>query len=147
MELVQRSEELYRATIAKNGNRVAEIIDEIHNGPHISSLAYNSETALSYCVLFGYSWTLLNTYNTFRELNSGKGFIDIAYIPLDSRNPVLIIELKYDVSTDAALTQIRSKNYAADLASRYPNVLLVAINYDSKTKQHECAIEDFHVLS
>ncbi len=145
IELVRRSEELYKATIAKDGNRVAQIIDDIHNGPHVSALTYNSEAALSYCVLFGYSWTLLNTYNTFRELDSGKGFVDIAYVPLDSRNPVLIIELKYDVSTEAALDQIRNKNYAKDLASRYPNVLLVAINYDSKTKEHGCAIETYEL--
>lgn len=143
MELVKRSEELYKATIAMDGNRVAEIMDDIHNGPHVSAITYNSEAALSYCVLFGYSWTLLNTYNTFRELDAGKGFVDIAYIPLESNNPVLIIELKYDVSANAALKQIRSKNYAKDLASRYPMVLLVAINYDSKTKAHACSIEEY----
>lgn len=143
MELVKRSEELYKATIAMDGNRVAEIMDDIHNGPHVSAITYNSEAALSYCVLFGYSWTLLNTYNTFRDLDAGKGFVDIAYIPLESNNPVLIIELKYDVSANAALKQIRSKNYAKDLASRYPKVLLVAINYDSKTKAHACSIEEY----
>lgn len=143
MEIVKRSEILYQATICQDGKKVAEIMDEIHNGPHVSALTYNCEAALSYCVLFGYTWSTYNTYNTFRELDSGKGYIDIAYVPLNPQNPVLIIELKHDVSSDAALAQIRNKEYAKDIASRYPNILLVAINYDTKTKQHDCIIEKY----
>lgn len=143
MEMIQRSDELYNATIRLDVNKVAKIIGDIHNSTYVSNLTYNTEAALSYCVIFGYAGALIKKYNVYRELEAGKGFIDIACVPFNRLDPVLIIELKYDITADAALSQIRSKQYAKDLALSYPNVLLVAINYNSKTKEHECAIENY----
>lgn len=78
MEMIQRSDELYNATINLDGSKVAQIIGDIHNSTYVSNLTYNNEAALSYCVVFGYAGALIKKYNVFRELEAGKGFIDIA---------------------------------------------------------------------
>ena len=53
----------------------------------------------------------------------------------------VIIELKWDKSTIGALEQIKEKNYGSALKDYQGKLLLVAINYNKKTKKHECAIE------
>lgn len=55
----------------------------------------------------------------------------------------MIIELKYDKSADGAIRQIREKRYSGVLAHYAGNLLLVGINYDKKTKEHECEIQRF----
>jgi len=42
-----------------------------------------------------------------RELPSGKGYADLVYLPEQSANkPALLIELKFDMSAQSAITQI-----------------------------------------
>ncbi|MCD8013859.1 MAG: hypothetical protein LUG99_11920 [Lachnospiraceae bacterium] len=53
----------------------------------------------------------------------------------------MIIELKYDKSADGAIRQIREKRYDGALSHYTGILLLVGINYDKKTKEHECEIE------
>lgn len=50
-----------------------------------------------------------------------------------------ILELKMRHSCEEALNQIKDKNYIQRV-KKYPQVLLVGINYDGK-KHHECRIE------
>ncbi|MCR4553969.1 MAG: PD-(D/E)XK nuclease domain-containing protein, partial [Succinivibrionaceae bacterium] len=60
-----------------------------------------------------------------------------------ARLPVLLIEFKYGRSAEEALHQIKEKEYF----SRYRNgdyqndILLIGINYNPKTKDHQCIIE------
>lgn len=64
------------------------------------------------------------------------------YLP--SRNtalPALVVELKWQESADAAIKQIKANNYPAILKDYCGDIVLVGINYDSKTKQHSCKIE------
>ena len=56
-------------------------------------------------------------------------------------NLVIVIELKWDKSTVGALEQIKEKNYGSALKEYQGKLLLVGINYNRKTKKHECAIE------
>jgi aminoglycoside N3'-acetyltransferase len=56
-------------------------------------------------------------------------------------SPALVIELKCDQTVEAAIDQIKRKNYPAKLADYAGNLLLVGINYDRKTKTHTCRIE------
>ena len=56
-------------------------------------------------------------------------------------SPSMVVELKCDASADGALTQIREKHYADSLKEYKGNLLLVGINYDKKTKKHDCVIE------
>ena len=85
-------------------------------------------------------------YTVVREFPSGKGFADIVMIPrADSGNkPAMVIELKYDKTADAAISQIKENRYSGLLRGYGNEVLLVGINYDKETKTHECVIESIN---
>ncbi len=51
--------------------------------------------------------------------------------------------LAYDQIQQTALTQIKDKNYPAVFSQYTGNILLVGINYDKKTKEHQCMIEQY----
>ena len=78
----------------------------------------------------------------FRELPSGKGFADLAFIPRKRYvdKPAMLVELKWDKSADTALKQIEDKRYPKGLEEYKDNLLLVGINYDKATRKHECVI-------
>nr|WP_330422683.1 hypothetical protein [Blautia sp. AM42-2] len=52
-----------------------------------------------------------------------------------------MIELKWDKSAVGAIEQIKEKQYGNALKDYQGNLLLVGINYNKKTKKHECVIE------
>ena len=121
---------------------VARGIDVAHD-EHTSILSYNDENSLA-CVLSIAYYYAKNDYIMHRELPSGKGFADIVLIPrknIDS--PAIVIELKYNQDADAAISQIRRKQYPAKIAEYTDNLLLVGINYDKQLKTHQCRIEHF----
>ena len=53
----------------------------------------------------------------------------------------MIVELKYDKSSDGALAQIKEKNYPQIVRQLADDILLVGVNYDVNGKKHECKIE------
>ena len=57
--------------------------------------------------------------------------------------PILLIEFKYGQSAEEAMNQIKEKEYFSRYRDGvYPNdVLLIGINYNPKTKDHQCLIE------
>lgn len=74
--------------------------------------------------------------------------------------PAIIVELKYDDTTDTAMDQIHhgiynlpiydllfDRNGAAQIVnsksvnSKFDDILLVAVSFDRKTKEHRCSIE------
>lgn len=67
------------------------------------------------------------------------GCIGMLMIPLkDVSSPALVIELKYDKSTQAAICQTKARYYPQTVADYTGDILLVGINYDKDTKQHDC---------
>ena len=89
-------------------------------------------------------WQTEREYEVFRELQSGKGSADLIYVP--KRNihlPILLIGFKYGQSAEKAMNQIKEKEYFSRyIDGDYPNdVLLIGINYNPKTKDHQCLIE------
>ena len=62
-------------------------------------------------------------------------------IPYKPDIPALIIELKKDDSVENAIEQIKNRKYPEALEKYKDNLLLVAISYGSKTKEHFCRIE------
>lgn len=77
-----------------------------------------------------------------RELPTGRGFADVAFLPLPfSNKPALVVELKYDKSADTALRQIMDRRYTQALEGYSGEVLLVGVNYDKDSKNHSCVIE------
>ena len=84
-----------------------------------------------------------NFYTIHRELAGGKGFADLVFILKKqfAEKPALVVELKWDKSAEGAIKQIKDKKYFESLEEYKNNMLLVGINYDRKTKTHECKIE------
>ena len=145
MPVIERSEALFNAITALDGDRVAEIITEIHNSPNVSLLTYNREESMVFCLISGLMWRTEREYECYRELQSGKGTADLIYVPRSNRNlPILLIEFKYNQSAEEALKQIKEKEYFSRYQNGdYPNdVLLIGINYNRKTKDHQCIIEE-----
>ena len=137
---LKRSEDLLQATLDGDEEAVAQGIDAVHD-ENTSILSYNNENSLA-CVLSLAYYYAKNNYIILRELPSGKGLADIVMIPrknIDS--PALVVELKYNKGTQAAISQIKSRNYPQTLSDYTGNILLVGINYDRNTKVHECQIE------
>ena len=55
--------------------------------------------------------------------------------------PAAIIELKWNKNAQTALNQIKEKKYFEFVRQYTGEILLVGINYDKKTKKHQCMIE------
>ena len=104
----------------------------------------NDENALSYTISLAL-YAARNFYTVHRELAGGKGFADMVYIPRKKypEKPALVVELKWDKSAAGAISQIKGKEYCQSLEEYQGNLLLVGINYDVKTKEHSCVIEEF----
>ena len=144
MPVIERSEQLFNAITALDADKTAEIITKIHNSPNVSLLNYNREESMVFCLISGLMWRTEREYECFRELQSGKGSADLIYAPKRSISlPILLIEFKYGRSAEEAMGQIKKKEYFSRYRDGdYPNdVLLIGINYDPKTKDHQCLIE------
>lgn len=144
---LEHSKELLQATWDKDAGRVAELLEEAHD--RAANKTYNSEAALSYAVQLAY-YAAQIYYTTVIELDSGKGYADVAYLPAPKHPelPALVVELKHNRSAGSALSQIRLRNYPDRLEHYAGNILLVAISYDSSVpstkpgfKRHACIIE------
>ena len=139
---ISRCDELLRATIAMDEQKVAEIIELAHD-TYTSVLKYNDENSLS-CVLTMAYFTAPAYYNMIREFPAGKGFADFVFIPRANAGsrPALVVELKYNKDADTAIKQIKEKRYHGALEGYSDKVLLVGINYDVENKHHTCIIEE-----
>ena len=85
-------------------------------------------------------------FKPVRELPAGRGFADFVFLPKPEYvqdYPVLLVELKWNKSAHTAIDQIKDRNYPSSLLEYTGNILLVGINYDKKTKKHECVIEEY----
>ena len=140
MESLEASRKLLEALWAMDEAAVAAGIEKVHD--EIFILQYNDENSLS-CTINLAFYFAREYYTIVREMPTGKGFADICMIPRKKHldKPAVVIELKWDKSTVGALKQIREKNYGSALKDYQGKLLLVGINYNKKTKKHECAIE------
>ena len=144
IKAIHASEELLKATLAMDERAVAQMIQEVHM-QNSSSLAYNNEISLSSIIALAYC-SACKDYMLIREMPTGNGFADMVFLPKrTSVNPALILELKWDETAEGAIKQIRSKKYVSALKSYKGNVLLVGINYEKKSRTHQCRIEKYEV--
>ena len=169
VKALNASEKLLQATLNSDEEAVACGIDAAHD-EHTSILSYNDEDSLA-CVLSIAYYYASNDYIIHREhatgkaaikreqsqacLNSAereqartksKGFADLVLIPRKNvTSPAIVIELKYNKDADTAISQIKRRNYPDKVAQYTDNLLLVGINYDRDSKQHECHIEKYVV--
>ena len=137
---INQSERLLEATLRGNSEYVSKALDAAHT-EHTSILSYNDENSLACVISLAYYYAK-NDYHIHREYPTGEGYADLVLIPrkhVDS--PALVIELNYDKDTEAAISQIKNRNYPQQVADYTGDILLVGINYDKDTKQHDCQIE------
>ena len=140
VDALKASEQLLQDTLDGDEEAVAQGVDAAHD-ENTSILSYNNENSLA-CVLSIAYYYAKNDYVMYRELPTGKGFADIVLIPRKNVvSPAIVLELKYNKDADSAIDQIHRKQYPEKVAPHSDNLLLVGINYDKTTKQHQCKIE------
>jgi hypothetical protein len=146
-QLALRSSEMLKATLNCDEAKVAEIMEYAHN-TETPLLSYNSESELTVIVSLVYL-SARDTYRVEREDKAGKGYVDFIFYPeVDKGADAIVLELKVDSSADAALKQIKDRNYALKFEGKLGEkriytgrVLGVGIAYDRKNKKHMCKIE------
>ena len=130
---------MLQAVLDGDAETVAKGVDEAHD-ENTSILSYNDENSLA-CVLSLAFHYAKNDYVFYRELPTGKGFADLVLMPRKNVNkPAILLELKYDKSATATIDQIHRKEYTGKVAQYDGQVILVGINYDPKSKKHDCVI-------
>lgn len=140
-KIIRSSKELLQATIAGDENAVAAALDKSHF--HVTSnLSYNNEKSLQSAIYLAYIYAL-NGYIISKEMPAGRGYADVVYIPFDKSKPAMIVELKRNSTTATALEQIKKKQYFECLSNWQGSIIFVGVNYDEKSKSHECKIERF----
>jgi len=142
---LNNSRKLLDATWHCDRETVAELLEAAHN--KAGNNTYHSEAGLSYAVQLAY-YAAQDLYTVIPELDTGKGYADLAFIPKKPDIPAILIELKYEKNADAAIAQIRRQNYPDRLELYKGNLILVGINYDRTVsnddvefKHHSCVIE------
>lgn len=141
-DALQQSRQLIDSTLAGDEKAVARALEAAHSDD-TSILSYNDENSLSCVISLAYYYAR-NDYHVHREYATGKGYADLVMIPRKNVNrPALIIELKKDKDAKSGIDQIKERNYPQKVAEYTGDILLVAINYDTETKQHTCKIEQW----
>ncbi len=141
----QDSEELLNATLDMDGDAVASRIEKIHN-EYASTIQYNNENSLSSVLTIAYLSAIQYYFKPIRELPTGRGFADFVFVPKPeyrSGYPALIIELKWNKKAETALEQIKDKKYPESIQNYTGDILLVGINYEKNSKDHQCVIEKY----
>lgn len=139
-ELVRTSDKLLEALWMGDEETVAQGVEYVHNHK-VAPNFYNNEQSLRYVVRMAFLGAI-DYYIDIMELPSGIGYADLVFIPRrNSNKPAMVIELKWNDTAHAAISQIKERNYPELLKEFTDEVLLVGINYDKKTKQHTCVIE------
>ena len=140
VDALEASEQLLQSVLDGDADAVARGVEAAHD-EHTSILSYNNENSLA-CVLSIAFYYARNNYIIHRELPTGKGFADLVLIPRKNvDSPAIVLELKFNKDADAAIDQIKRRQYPAKLADYSDRLLLVGINYDRETKTHSCRIE------
>lgn len=141
----QESRKLLAATLSMDEKQVAAEIDKIHS-EYTSAIRYNDENSLSSTITIAYLGAMQYYFKPVRELPTGRGFADFVFIPkpeYKSTYPALVVELKWNQDTTTALQQIKDKKYPESILDYTGEILLVGINYDKTSKEHQCRIEKY----
>jgi hypothetical protein len=137
--IMRDSIRLVEDVLARDEQAVAEAVGRAHDAA-CSPVHYNGEQALRAVVKAALvaaddDWVCVD------ELASGHGYADVAYLPRrGSGRPALLVELKWDKPVRAAVDQVMDRDYPQVLRDLGAPILVVAVTYDAKTKQHSCRI-------
>ena len=145
-QLAHISDQMLKATLSGNTEKMAEILQYAHN-TETPILSYNSEVELSAIVNLVYL-SARDRYRIEREDKAGKGYVDFIFYPYNTTDTCIILELKVDRSPEEALQQIKNKQYSLRFkgklgeSHKYTGKIIgVGISYDRDTKVHRCKIE------
>ena len=145
LKALKESEKCLKAILAGDAETVAALVERCHQ-ENTSVIRNNDENSLA-CVVSLALYAARNRYLAFRELPSGKGYADIAFLPRPGQSvPAIVVELKAEESASIALDQIRRRDYPEALNGYAGEMVLVGINYRTDPanpgyKHHTCAIE------
>ena len=144
-QALQNSQKLLEATWNCDRVRVADLLGKAHD--KAGNKTYHSEAGLSYDVQLAY-YAAQELYTIIPELDTGKGYADLAFIPKKPDIPAMLIELKVEKDADTAISQIHRQKYPDRLELYKGKLILVGINYDRSDsndsiefKHHSCEIE------
>ena len=142
---LQNPQKLLEATWNCDQKTVAELLEAAHD--KAGNRVYHSEAGLSFAVQLAY-YAAQDYYTIIPELDTGKGYADLAFIPLKPDIPAMLIELKYEKDANTAIAQIHRQKVPDRLELYKGNLILVGINYDRSVKNgsvafkhHSCEIE------
>lgn len=140
---LHESDQLLEDILGLHEEQVGAQIERIHEEE--PSLFYNTEQSLR-AVVKRALFTANDHYLLFEEINARSGCVDIVYLPRRvSPYPILVIELKWNLSADGAIAQIKNRKYPSVFEGYGSDILLVGVNYDKEAKpgerHHTCRIE------
>ena len=141
----QESRKLLTATLSMDEKQVAVEIEKFHS-QYTSMIQYNDENSLSSIITIAYLGAMQYYFKPVRELPTGLGFADFVFIPKPEHKntyPALVVELKRNKNATTALQQIKNKRYPESILNYTGEILLVGINYDKTSKEHQCWIEKY----
>lgn len=145
--LANESKRMLEATLDGDTDTMAEILKHVHD-TESPIFAYNNEIELSAVVNLVYL-AARDRYRVEREDKAGTGYVDFIFYPEKKNADAIILELKVDSTPEAAIRQIRDRNYALRFKGRLGEkpkytgrILAVGISYDRKSKHHFCRIEE-----
>ena len=141
---MELSENIVEAVLSMDEETTARLVQQVHSD-FISNIEYNDENSLVCTITVAMIAFFRYYHRPMREFPCGKGFADIVYLPLAKHpnRPVVVVELKWNQNAQTAITQIKERAYPESLQDYSGEILLVGINYDKKTKEHQCAIESY----
>ncbi|MCI6733357.1 MAG: ATP-binding protein [Lachnospiraceae bacterium] len=145
VQFQQESEKLLYATLDMDGEAAAAQIEKLHN-EYVSVVQYNNENSLSSVLALGYLSAMQYYFKPIRELPTGRGFADFVFIPKPEYKafyPAIVAELKWNKNARTALQQIKDRRYPDSILDYTGEILLVGINYDRDSKEHQCMIEKY----
>ena len=142
MRALRNSQKLLEAVWAGDEETVAGLLEAAHD--QTGKRTYNSEAALSYAVQLAF-YKAQDEYMLVPEVDTGRGYADLIYIPKRPIHPAILVELKYRKDADTALEQILRQKYPSRLEHYKGNLILVGISYDRSAdpvapnfKHHSC---------
>ena len=146
-QLAGKSAQMLKATLQNDTDTMVEILEFAHN-TEIPLLSYNNEADLTALVNLVYL-SARDSYRIEREDKAGKGYVDFIFYPeTDKHHDGIIIELKIDSNAQAAIDQIRQRQYVLKFQGnlggkeRYTGRMVgVGIGYDKKRKTDRCKVE------
>ena len=139
-KVLEQSEDLLNATLAKDEDMVAKMVEKAHDA-NTTYFKYSDENSMACVIMLAYYFAK-RKYDIKREDVTGKGRADFAFYPHDKNDTAFVIELKSKGTVDEAIEQIKSRDYGVAFESCTGEKLAIGIAYDknSKDKKHKVKI-------